>query len=63
VKFLLEIDLYGSFGANTNITAIHELTTDTDICTIFISCFLFHHQKYNVFYAKPFFQNFKNKDL
>jgi len=28
----------------------------TDISKIFKSCFRFHHQKYDVFYALPFFQ-------
>ena len=37
--------------------------TDTDISKIFKSCFLLHYQKYNVFYALPFFKNFKNQDL
>ena len=48
---LLEIDRYGFFEA------------DTDISKIFKPCFLLHYQKYDVFYALPFFQNLKNQDL
>jgi len=36
---------------------------DTDISIIFKSCFLLHYQKYDVFYALPFFQKLKNQDL
>jgi len=47
----LEIDRYGFFEANT------------DISKIFKSCYLLHYQKYNVFYALHFFQKLKNQDL
>jgi len=47
----LEIDWYGFFEA------------DTDISKIFKSWFLLHYQKYDVFYALPFLQNWKNQDL
>jgi len=47
----LEIDRYGFFEA------------DTDISKIFKSCFLLHYQRYDVFYALTFFQNLKNQDL
>jgi len=50
----LEIDRYGFFGADTDISAIHGPIAD--ITEIFISCFLLHYQKYYVFYALPFFQ-------
>jgi len=46
-----EIDRYGFFEA------------DTDISKIFKSCFLPHYQKYDVFYALPFLQKLKNQDL
>jgi len=36
-------------------SAIHGAIADTDISRIFKSCFLLH-QKYNVFYALPFFK-------
>jgi len=32
---------------------------DTDISKIFKSCFLVHYQKYDVFYALPFFKTLK----
>ena len=50
-KLKIEIDRYGFFEA------------DTDISKILKSCFLLHYQNYNVFYALPFFQNLKNQDL
>jgi len=53
----LEIDRYGFFGADADIQAIHELITN--VSKIFISCFLVHFLKYNVFYALPFFQKLK----
>jgi len=39
---------------NTNISTIHRPIADTAISKIFKSCFLFHYQKYNVFYALLF---------
>jgi len=59
--FALEIDRYGFFG--TDILAIQGPILITDISKIFKSCFLLHYQKYYAFYALPFFQNFKNRDL
>jgi len=47
----LEIDRYGFFEADTNISEIYK------------SCFLLHYQKYDEFYALPFFQNLRNQDL
>jgi len=44
-KSKLEIDRYGFFEADI----------DTDISKLFKSCFLLHYQKYDVFYALPFF--------
>jgi len=35
------------------------MSADTGISKIFKSCFLLHYQKYDVFYALPFFQNLK----
>jgi len=51
IGLTVEIDRYGFFEA------------DTDISKIFKSCFLLHYQRYDVFYALPFFQNLKNQDL
>jgi len=51
---LLEIDRYGFFGTDTDISAIHGPITD--ISKILKSCFLLHYQKCYVFYALPFFQ-------
>ena len=51
------------FGANTDISAIHGVTANTNISTIFKSCFLFHYQKYNVFMPYLFLKNLKNQDL
>jgi len=50
----LEIDQYGFFGADADISAIHGPITD--ISKIFKFCFVLHYRKYNVFYALPFFQ-------
>jgi len=36
---------------------------DADISKIFKSCFLVRYEKYGVFYAVPFFKNFKYQDL
>jgi len=47
----LEIDQYGFFGA------------DTDISKICKSCLLIHYQKYNEFYALCCFKNLQNQDL
>jgi len=47
----VEIGRYGFFEA------------DTDISKIFKSCFLLHYQKYDVFYALPYFQKLNNQDL
>jgi len=58
--FTLEIDRYGFFETDTDISAIHGQILITDI---FKSCFLLHYQKHNVFYALPFFQKLKNQDL
>ena len=49
--FKIEIDRYGFFEAIT------------DISKTFKSCFLLHYQKYDIFYALPFFQNLKNQAL
>jgi len=51
IGLTVEIDRYGFCEA------------DTDISKIFKSCFLLHYQRYDVFYALPFFQNLKNQDL
>jgi len=51
------------FGADTAIWAINGSTPITDISKYFKSCFLLHFKKYNVFYAFPFLENFKNQDL
>jgi len=59
----MEINRYGFFGADTNILAIHGPMPITGISKIVKSCFLLHYQKYSVFYALPFFRNFKNQDL
>jgi len=56
----LEIDRYGFFGADTDISAVHGPIAD--ISQFFKSCFLLHYQKYNVFDALPFFQKPKNQD-
>jgi len=61
--FKLEIDRYGFFGVNIDISAIHGQIADTNTPNIFKSCFLLHYQKYNVFYALLFYKNFKNQDL
>jgi len=58
-----KVDQYGFFGADIDILAIHGPIANTDISKIFKSCFLLHYQKYNVFYALPFFQNFNIQDL
>jgi len=50
--FILEIDRYGFFEADS-----HGPISITDISKIFKSCFLLHYKKYDVFYALPFFQN------
>jgi len=50
----LDIDRNGFFGADTDVSAIHGPITD--ISKLFKFCFLLHYQKYNVFYALPFFQ-------
>jgi len=57
--FCIEIDRYGFLGADTDILAIPGLIAD--ISKIFKSCFLLRYQKYNVFYALPFFKNLKNQ--
>jgi len=59
------VDRYGVLGADTDadISAMHGLITDTDISKIFKSCFPLHYQKCKVFYALPFFKNFKNQVL
>jgi len=56
-KTQLEIDRYGFFGVDTDahISPIDAPIADTNISEIFKSCFLLHYQKYNVFYALPFF--------
>jgi len=59
----VEIDQYGFFVIDTNISAKYQPIADTDISKIFKFCFLLHYQKYNVFYALRFFKNFKNQDL
>ena len=41
----------------TDVSAIHGPIADTDISKIFKSSFLLHYQKYNVFYALPFFRS------
>jgi len=41
------------FEADTDISA------DTNISKIFESCFLLHYQKFDVFYALPFFKTLK----
>ena len=51
---LIKINRYGFFGANTDISVIHGPIAD--ISKNFKSCFLLHYQKYNVFYALPFYQ-------
>jgi len=58
----IEIDRYGFFDADTDISAIHGPITD--ISKIFKSCFWLHYQKYCV-YSMPYlsFKNFKNQDL
>jgi len=48
---------------NADISSIHGRIADTDISKIFKSYFLLHCQQHYVFYALPFFQNFKNQDL
>jgi len=55
---ILEIDRYGIFGADTDISAIHGLIADTDnrYSKILKSCFLLHYQKCYVFYVYLFFQ-------
>jgi len=55
----LGIDRYSFFWADTGISATHELIANTDISTIFNSCFLPHCQKYNVYHALPFFKDIK----
>jgi len=52
-----EIDRNNFFEADTNITAIHGPIAN--IFIIFQSCFLLHYQKYDIFYALPFFQKFE----
>jgi len=47
----LEIGRYGFFEDDS--------WTNTDISKIFQSCFLLHYQKYDVFYALPFFKTLK----
>ena len=59
----LEIDRYGFFGVDTDISVIHEPIPINGISKIIKSCFLLHYQKYNVFYALPFFKIFRNQDL
>jgi len=34
-----------------------DISADADISKIFKSVFLLHYQKYDVFYALPFFKN------
>ena len=51
--YKLEIDRYGFFGADADISVSNGPIAD--ISKIFKSCFLLHCQKY-VFYALPFFQ-------
>jgi len=59
-RVLSRDDQYGFLGADTDVLAVHRPITD--ISKIFKSCFLPHYQKYNVFYALPFFKNFKYQD-
>jgi len=54
---LLEIDQYGFFGTDADISANYGPITD--ISKFLKSCFLLHYQKYNVFYALPFLKNLK----
>jgi len=56
----LEIDRYGFFEADTDISAIHGLIADTNISKILKSCFLLIK---NVMYFMPylFFKNLKKK--
>jgi len=49
------------FGVDADISAIHGPIAG--ISKIRKSSFLLHYQKYCVFYALPFFQNFKNQDF
>ena len=63
VLLLLEIDRYSFFEADTNLSAIHGPILITDISKNFKSYFLLHYQKYDVFYALPFFKNLINQDL
>ena len=56
-RWAVETNQYGFFGADTDISAVHVLIIS--ISKIFKSCFLLHYQKYNVFYALPFFKNLK----
>ena len=58
----LEIEQYGFFGADTNISTIHGQIADTSISKILKSCFLLHYQKY-VFHALPFLQKLQKSWL
>jgi len=64
ISFLVEIDQYGFFEADTDISAIYGpiYRPIPMFPKSFNSCFLFYYQKY-VFYALHFFQKLKNQDL
>jgi len=47
------------FEVDTDISTIHGPIPITNIFKIFKSCFLLHYQRYDVFYALPFFQKLK----
>jgi len=46
---LLEIDQYGFFGTDADISANYGPIPITDISNFFKSCFLLHYQKYMLY--------------
>jgi len=61
---IIEIDRYDFFEADTDSGhSWADISADTDIFKVFKSCFLLHYQKYDVFYALPFFQNLINQNF
>jgi len=55
----IEINRYGFFEANTDISAVHGPIPIFPKLLNLVFCFIIK----NVFHALPFFQNLKNQDL